>query len=213
MNTRLLLPTPEGIEEAARLLREGALVAIPTETVYGLAANALDSAAVASIFAAKGRPVDNPLIVHIADMQDWAPLVQTIPDNARRLAEAYWPGPLTIILPAAPCIPAEVRGGLTTVAVRFPADPVAQAVILHAGCPLAAPSANRSGAPSPTNAARVMEDMQGRIAAVLDGGSCAVGVESTVVDLCSEPPRLLRPGGITRRCWRRWWGRSGLTPL
>lgn len=197
MNTRLLLPTPEGIEEAARLLREGALVAIPTETVYGLAANALDSAAVASIFAAKGRPVDNPLIVHIADMQDWAPLVQTIPDNARRLAEAYWPGPLTIILPAAPCIPAEVRGGLTTVAVRFPADPVAQAVILHAGCPLAAPSANRSGAPSPTNAARVMEDMQGRIAAVLDGGSCAVGVESTVVDLCSEPPRLLRPGGIT----------------
>ncbi len=197
MNTRLLSPTPEGIEEAARLLREGALVAIPTETVYGLAADALNPQAVASIFAAKGRPMDNPLIVHIADIRDWAPLVQSIPENARRLAETYWPGPLTMILPAAPCIPAEVRGGLTTVAVRFPADPVAQAVILHAGCPLAAPSANRSGAPSPTNAARVMEDMQGRIAAVLDGGSCTVGVESTVVDLCSDPPRLLRPGGIT----------------
>ncbi len=197
MNTRLLFPTPEGIEEAARLLRAGALVAIPTETVYGLAADALNPAAVASIFAAKGRPMDNPLIVHIADIRDWAPLVRSIPANARRLAEAYWPGPLTMILPAAACIPTEVRGGLTTVAVRFPADPVAQAVILHAGCPLAAPSANRSGAPSPTNAARVMEDMQGRIAAVLDGGSCAVGVESTVVDLCSDPPRLLRPGGIT----------------
>ena len=197
MNTRLLQPTSQGIEEAARLLREGALVAIPTETVYGLATDALNPVAVASIFAAKERPMDNPLIVHIADLDDWAPLVQHIPEKARRLAEAYWPGPLTMILPAAPCIPAEVRGGLTTVAVRFPADPVTQAVIRRAGTPLAAPSANRSGAPSPTNAARVMEDMQGRIAAVLDGGDCAVGVESTVVDLCPETPRLLRPGGIT----------------
>lgn len=197
MNTRLLSPTPEGIQEAARLLQDGALVAIPTETVYGLAADALNPPAVASIFAAKGRPMDNPLIVHIADIRDWAPLVQSIPDKARRLADAYWPGPLTMILPAAACIPAEVRGGLSTVAIRFPADPIAQAVILHTGRPLAAPSANRSGAPSPTNAARVMEDMQGRIAAVLDGGSCTVGVESTVVDLCADPPRLLRPGGIT----------------
>ncbi len=197
MNTQLLKATTEGIQEAARLLRDGQLVAIPTETVYGLAADALNPVAVASIFAAKGRPMDNPLIVHIADFADWAPLVTAIPDNARRLAEAYWPGPLTIILPAADCIPNEVRGGLTTVAVRFPADPVAQAIILLSGRPFAAPSANRSGSPSPTNAARVMEDMQGRIAAVLDGGDSAVGVESTVISLCGDRPRLLRPGGIT----------------
>lgn len=197
MNTQLLKATTEGINEAARLLRDGQLVAVPTETVYGLAADALNPKAVASIFAAKERPMDNPLIVHIADVADWDPLVKEIPDNARRLAEAYWPGPLTIILPAADHIPNEVRGGLSTVAVRFPADPVAQAVILHSGCPLAAPSANRSGSPSPTNAVRVMEDMQGRIAAVLDGGDSAVGVESTVISLCGDKPRLLRPGGIT----------------
>jgi len=197
MDTRLLQPNTAGIDEAARLLQAGQLVAIPTETVYGLAANALDGAAVASIFAAKDRPVDNPLIVHIADERDWAPLVTHIPANAKKLAAAYWPGPLTMILPAVDCVPPEVTGGLTTVAVRFPAHPVAQAVILRAGCPLAAPSANRSGSPSPTNAARVAEDMQGRIAAILDGGDCAVGVESTVLDLCHTPPRLLRPGGIT----------------
>ena len=197
MDTRLLQPNTEGIEEAARLLASGRLVAIPTETVYGLAANALDGDAVTSIFAAKERPADNPLIVHIADERDWAPLVTHIPDNAKKLAEAYWPGPLTIILPAADCVPSVVTGGLTTVAVRFPDHPVAQAVILASGCPLAAPSANRSGSPSPTNAARVAEDMNGRIAAILDGGDCAVGVESTVVDLCHTPPRLLRPGGIT----------------
>lgn len=197
MDTKLLTPSSEGIDEAARLLQNGELVAIPTETVYGLAADALNGPAVASIFAAKGRPMDNPLIVHIADERDWAPLVKSIPAAAQKLADAYWPGPLTMILPAADCIPPEVRGGLTTVAVRFPSHPVAQAVILKSGCPLAAPSANRSGAPSPTNAQRVMEDMQGRIAAVLDGGSCDVGVESTVVDLCHTPPRLLRPGGIT----------------
>ncbi len=197
MNTETLQPNSEGIARAARLLAAGELVAIPTETVYGLAADALNPAAVASIFAAKGRPMDNPLIVHIGDIRDWDALVKEIPENARALAEAYWPGPLTIILPAADCIPKEVRGGLTTVAVRFPAHPVAQAVILQAGCPLAAPSANRSGAPSPTNAGRVMEDMQGRIAAVLDGGESAVGVESTVISLCGKTPRLLRPGGIT----------------
>lgn len=197
IKTALLPSTPAGIAEAARLLRQGQLVAIPTETVYGLAADALNGRAVAEIFAAKGRPMDNPLIVHIADIRGWTPLVQEIPEPARRLAEAYWPGPLTVILPASALVPAEVRGGLSTVAVRFPADPVAQAVIRQAGCPLAAPSANRSGAPSPTNAARVLEDMQGRIAAVLDGGDCTVGVESTVVDLSGPTPRLLRPGGIT----------------
>ena len=197
METLLLQPNNEGIDTAARLLQTGQLVAIPTETVYGLAADALDSDAVATIFAAKDRPMDNPLIVHIGDIKDWAPLVTHIPDTALRLADAYWPGPLTMILPAADCIPQEVTGGLTTVAVRFPSHPVAQAVILRSGCPLAAPSANRSGSPSPTNAARVIEDMQGRIPAVLDGGSCDFGVESTVLDLCHTPPRLLRPGGIT----------------
>ncbi len=210
--TKLLSPTPEGIDEAARLLRAGQLVAVPTETVYGLAADATNGRAVADIFAAKGRPMDNPLIVHIADLGDWAPLVQSIPDDAMRLAKAYWPGPLTIILPASPLVPPEVRGGLATVAVRFPADPVAQAVILHAGRPLAAPSANRSGAPSPTNAARVMEDMDGRIAAVLDGGECAVGVESTVIDLSRRPPRLLRPGGITPDMLRRVLGTIEIDP-
>ena len=155
MNTQLLQATPEGIREAARLLQAGELVAIPTETVYGLAADGLNGAAVAAIFGAKQRPMDNPLILHIADERDWAPLVREIPDNARKLADAYWPGPLTMILPAADCVPDEARGGLSTVAVRFPAHPVAQAVILQAGCPLAAPSANLSGSPSPTNAARV----------------------------------------------------------
>ena len=197
IETALLQPNTDGIDTAARLLRHGQLVAIPTETVYGLAANALDGAAVASIFSAKGRPMDNPLIVHIGDIKDWAPLVTHIPENAQKLADAYWPGPLTMILPAANHIPKEVTGGLSTLAVRFPSHPIAQAIILHSGCPLAAPSANRSGSPSPTNAARVMEDMDGRIAAVVDGGDCAFGVESTVIDLCHTPPRLLRPGGIT----------------
>lgn len=197
METRHLQPNAEGIDEAARLLAAGELVAIPTETVYGLAADALNSDAVSSIYVAKGRPSDNPLIVHIADFKDWEPLVTHIPDNARQLAEAYWPGPLTIILPASEKVPSVVTGGLTTVAVRFPSHPIAQAVILRSGCPLAAPSANRSGSPSPTNAQRVTEDMEGRIAAILDGGDCAVGVESTVIDLCHTPPRLLRPGGVT----------------
>lgn len=197
METRHLQPNPGGIDAAAHLLQAGELVAIPTETVYGLAADAMNAEAVSSIFVAKGRPSDNPLIVHIADEQDWEPLVTHIPDYARQLANAYWPGPLTIILPASDKVPKVVTGGLTTVAVRFPSHPIAQAVILRSGCPLAAPSANRSGSPSPTNAARVAEDMDGRIAAILDGGDCDVGVESTVVDLCHTPPRLLRPGGIT----------------
>lgn len=197
METKLLQPNTTGITEAARLLQEGYPVAIPTETVYGLAADALNPDAVASVFAAKERPMDNPLIVHIGDIQDWSPLVTHIPEKAAKLAEAYWPGPLTIILPAADCIPKEVTGGLNTVAVRFPSHPIAQAVILQSGCPLAAPSANRSGSPSPTNAHRVWEDMNGRIPAIIDGGNCDVGVESTVVDLCHDTPRLLRPGGIT----------------
>lgn len=197
MKTELLTASANDIQTAGRLLRGGQLVAIPTETVYGLAANALNAEAVFRIFAAKGRPGDNPLIVHIADMHDWAPLVTHIPEKAQALARAFWPGPLTIILPASPLVPQAVTAGLPTVAVRFPAHPVAREVIKAAGCPLAAPSANRSGSPSPTTALRVMEDMDGRIAAVVDGGGCAVGVESTVIDLSGETPRLLRPGGVT----------------
>lgn len=212
METIRLQPDEEGIEKAAALLRAGKLVAIPTETVYGLAANALDGAAVSHIFAAKGRPQDNPLIVHIAAFEDWGELVTEIPEVAVKLAKAYWPGPLTMILPHGPHIPEQVSAGLSTVAVRLPSHPIARRVIAAAGVPLAAPSANRSGIPSPTTAAHVLADMDGRIDAVLDGGPCEVGVESTVVDLSrlsnsSHPPRLLRPGGITLSMLERVAGR------
>ena len=195
--TLRLTDAPADLRRAAELLRAGELVAIPTETVYGLAADALNGRAVRKIFEAKGRPMDNPLIVHIADISDWAALVTHIPEKARALAAAYWPGPLTMILPHAPCIPDEVSAGLATVAVRFPAHPVARDLIRLTGRPLAAPSANRSGKPSTTTAAHVLHDMDGRIEAILDGGPCEVGVESTIVDLTGERPRLLRPGGVT----------------
>ncbi len=185
------------MERAGELLRCGDIVGFPTETVYGLAANALDPEAVKKIFAAKGRPVDNPLIVHIAELSQWAPLVREIPEAARRLAERFWPGPLTIILEKSDLIPMETSGGLSTVGVRFPAHPVAQALICAAGVPLAAPSANRSGRPSPTTFSHLREDMEGRAAALIDGGDCSVGVESTVITLAGDRPKLLRPGGIT----------------
>lgn len=188
---------PEDIARAGSILAAGGLVGIPTETVYGLAANALDAQAVLGIFAAKGRPADNPLIVHIAELSQWAPLVADLPPQALALAEAFWPGPLTVILPKSALIPDETSGGLPTVAVRFPAHSAAQAVIRAAGVPLAAPSANRSGRPSPTTFAHLREDMEGRADALLDGGDCGVGVESTVVSLAGERPRLLRPGEIT----------------
>lgn len=198
MQTKLLqADAPGAIETAAVILRNGGLVGLPTETVYGLAANALDGAAVAKIFAAKSRPMDNPLIVHISRFEQIYKLVREVPEAAKLLAERFWPGPLTIILPKSGLIPDEVSAGLDTVAVRFPSHPVARAVIEAAGVPLAAPSANLSGHPSPTTAAHVMNDMDGRIEAVLDGGACAVGVESTVVTLAEQPARLLRPGGIT----------------
>ena len=197
MHTEYLSTESADLQRAADLLRAGELVAIPTETVYGLAANALNGAAVAAIFAAKGRPADNPLIVHIADLSQWEPLVSHIPPQAMALAKAFWPGPLTMVLPKADYIPVEVSAGLKTVAVRMPSHPVARQLIALSGCPLAAPSANRSGIPSPTEARRVAEDMNGRIAAVVDGGACDVGVESTVVDLSVTPPRLLRPGAVT----------------
>ena len=197
MTTNYWEASPAAMQEAAALLRAGEVEALPTETVYGLAANALDPTAVSKIFEAKGRPQDNPLIVHIAHFDALAPLVRDIPDTARALAEAFWPGPLTLIFPRSALVPATTSGGLDTVAIRLPAHPVARKVIELAGVPLAAPSANRSGSPSPTTARHVLEDLDGRIAAVLDGGSCEVGVESTVLDLTGETPRLLRPGGIT----------------
>lgn len=213
MDTLLLRgDNPEDIERAGDILRRGGLVAIPTETVYGLAANALDGGAVKRVYEAKGRPSDNPLIVHIAHLSQLAPLVQEVPESAGKLADAFWPGPLTMILPKSPRIPREVSGGLSTVAVRFPAHPVAQAVIRAAGMPLAAPSANLSGKPSPTSFAHVKEDLLGRVDALLDGGDCGVGVESTVITLAEGTPRVLRPGGITLSALRRVLGRVEVDP-
>ena len=185
------------IDEAGAILRKGGLVAIPTETVYGLAANALDGSTVAKIFEAKGRPQDNPLIVHIADISEIDDLVAYVPPVVYDLADAFWPGPLTIILDKSEAVPDEVTAGLDTVAIRMPSHPVARKIIRAAGVPLAAPSANVSGKPSPTTAAHVIKDMDGKIDAIVDGGPCEVGVESTVITLAARKPRLLRPGRIT----------------
>ncbi|MEI6579607.1 MAG: L-threonylcarbamoyladenylate synthase [Eubacteriales bacterium] len=187
----------ENINAAAEIIKNGGVVAIPTETVYGLAANALNGEAVAKIFKAKGRPQDNPLIVHISNFEEIYPLVTEVPQQAIELAQAFWPGPLTIVLPKTNIIPNEVSAGLNTVAVRMPSHPIARAIIKAAGVPLAAPSANASGSPSPTSAQHVLDDLDGLIDAVVDGGECSVGVESTVISLVNKTPRLLRPGGIT----------------
>ena len=197
MRTEILEASPQGVARAGEILRAGGLAAIPTETVYGLAANALDGGAVKKIYAAKGRPGDNPLIAHIAEFSQLAPLVQRVPEAARVLAEAFWPGPLTIILERSGVTAPEISAGLDTVSVRLPAHPVARAVIEAAGVPLAAPSANLSGRPSPVSFAHVYADLNGRVDAILDGGDCQVGLESTVVTLVGERPRLLRPGGVT----------------
>ena len=189
---------PEDIAATGDILRRGGLAAIPTETVYGLAANALDAAAVRRIYEAKNRPADNPLIVHIADLSALGMLCQSVPDAAILLAAHFWPGPLTLVLPRREIVPDIVTAGLPSVAVRMPASSAALAVIRAAGTPLAAPSANRAGLPSPTTAAHVGDDMDGRIDAILDGGPCTLGIESTVLDLSGDRPRLLRPGGVTR---------------
>ncbi len=200
MKTKLIKvtsPDDKNLEEAGAILKNGGLVAIPTETVYGLAANALDSEAVKKIYQAKGRPSDNPLIVHISDLSQWKPLVREIPEKAKNLAVKYWPGPLTIILPKSDIVPAEVSGKLDTVAVRMPSNEIARAIIEKADVPLAAPSANTSGRPSPTNAKYVLSDLDGKIEMIVDAGDCEVGVESTVITLAAPVPRLLRPGAIT----------------
>jgi len=182
---------------AAELLRSGGLVALPTETVYGLGANGLDETAVAKIFAAKGRPNDNPLILHIASAEELVFYCREITCVTYQLAAAFWPGALTLVLKRKPVVPDAVTAGLGTVAVRCPDHPLTRAVIAAAGLPIAAPSANVSGKPSPTTAAHVLEDMDGKIDAVLDGGACDIGVESTILDLTTNPPHLLRPGGIS----------------
>lgn len=199
MKTQLFTNTPENIIKTAEILKKGGLAAIPTETVYGLAADALNGAAVAKIFAAKGRPMDNPLIVHVAEFEDIErfALVREIPEAAKKLAKVFWPGPLTIIMKKGGVIPDEVSAGLDTVAIRLPSHPSARAIIKAADTPLAAPSANLSGSPSPTTAQHVMNDMDGKIDAVFDGGACGVGVESTVITLAEDTPRLLRPGKVT----------------
>jgi L-threonylcarbamoyladenylate synthase len=189
----------QAMEEAATLLREGGIVAFPTETVYGLGADARSTAAVEAVFAAKGRPADNPLIVHIADRSQLTELITEIPPVALILMDEYWPGPLTIVLPLRPdVLSPRVTAGLDTVAVRMPNHPIALSLIAAAGCPVAAPSANRSGRPSPTLACHVTEDMDGRIDGVLDGGPAGVGIESTVVRVFPDGEiQVLRPGGIT----------------
>jgi L-threonylcarbamoyladenylate synthase len=202
MNTKVIQADKRDvgeIREAAEALREGGLVAFPTETVYGLGANALDPEAVAKIFKAKGRPQDNPLIVHIADKNDLKRLVKKIPEKATALTDAFWPGPLTLILKKSDIIPEVITGGLDTVAIRMPDNDIALALIKDSKVPIAAPSANLSGRPSPTSAKHVADDLSGRIAYIVDGGRTRIGVESTVLDLTVEPPTLLRPGGITTK--------------
>jgi L-threonylcarbamoyladenylate synthase len=190
-------PDPAAIQQAAETLRAGRLVAFPTETVYGLGANALDSEAVARIYSAKGRPAYNPLIVHIASPDQLDRVAVAVPDLARRLAEAFWPGPLTLVLKRHPHIPDNVSLGRDTVAVRLPSHPVAQALIAAAGVPVVAPSANRFTRPSATTAQHVIDDLTGHVDVILDGGPTPIGVESTVLDLTTTPPLVLRPGGVT----------------
>ena len=187
----------KSVKTAAEILKAGGTVAIPTETVYGLAASALDENAVKKIFEAKGRPQDNPLIVHIADISELGGVAREIPEAAYTAAERFWPGPLTMILRRGGKIPACVSAGLDTVAVRMPSDSTARDIIRESGLPLAAPSANTSGRPSPTSANYVLDDLDGKIDAVVMGGECSVGVESTVITLCTDPPRILRPGAVT----------------
>ena len=198
METKILpAASPDTPALAADIIKNGGLVAIPTETVYGLGADGLNPEAVAKIFEAKGRPQDNPLILHIAEAQELEKLCHDIPEAAYTLAEKFWPGPLTMVLPAKDIVPKCTTAGLPTVAVRCPDSTVTREIIRLAGVPVAAPSANISGKPSTTTADHVYHDHQGKIPMIVDGGPCRVGVESTIVDLTESPARLLRPGGIT----------------
>ena len=199
-------PDAGAVERAGQILKNGGLVAFPTETVYGLGGNALDPSASMKIYAAKGRPSDNPLIVHIADLDKIGVITEEFPEKARLLAEKFWPGPLTMILKKSPIVPFETTGGLDTVAVRFPSDLTAQALIRAAGGYVAAPSANASGRPSPTTAAHVAEDLGERIDMILDGGQVVIGLESTIVDFTEDVPVVLRPGFISLEMLREVLG-------
>lgn len=204
METKIVTIEEENIdeallEEAGRILREGGLVAFPTETVYGLGGDALNRESSRKIYEAKGRPSDNPLIVHINKWEDIYPIVSRVSPEAEKIAKAFWPGPLTMILPKADMVPLETTGGLHTVAVRMPSHKVAQKLITYAGGYVAAPSANSSGKPSPTQAKYVAEDMGGKIDMIIDGGEVGIGLESTIIDLTVTPPQILRPGYITQQ--------------
>lgn len=187
----------EGISEAAEILKQGGLVAFPTETVYGLGGNGLDKEAAKKIYAAKGRPSDNPLILHVSSMEEVYPLVKALPEKAKKLMEAFWPGPLTLVLPKSDIVPKESTGGLETVALRSPENALTLDLIRACGFPVAGPSANLSGRPSPTEASHVFEDLGGRIEGILEDGAVGIGVESTIVDFSEDCPTLLRPGAIT----------------
>lgn len=191
-------PTKEELQTAAGILQNGGLVAFPTETVYGLGGDGLRADAAKKIYEAKGRPSDNPLIIHIADIESLSRLTDSIPEKARILAEKFWPGPLTMIFPKSSQVPYGTTGGLDTVAVRMPSHPAALALIRESGVLIAAPSANTSGRPSPTKASHVKEDLDGKIDMILDGGTVGIGIESTIVDMTQEPPMILRPGYITK---------------
>ncbi|MBQ3122731.1 MAG: threonylcarbamoyl-AMP synthase [Firmicutes bacterium] len=197
METRILKPTTENIREAADIIKEGGLVAFPTETVYGLGANALDSEATAKIYAAKGRPSDNPMIVHIARASDIGQLTPRLSPTIVTLIDVFWPGPLTLIVKKKDIVPDVTTGGLDTVAIRMPDNQIALDLIEAAGCPIAAPSANLSGKPSPTKAQHVIDDLDGRIDAILEGEDCRIGIESTVLDVSGDIPVILRPGILT----------------
>lgn len=217
MNTRVFAAIENRLKEeelsiASETIRQGGLVAFPTETVYGLGADATNPIAAHKIYEAKGRPSDNPLIVHIADFSQLRKIVKKVPREAEVLAEKFWPGPLTMILEKNEAIPYETTGGLDTVAIRLPSHPTALQFIKHSGCMIAAPSANTSGRPSPTTAAHVLEDLRGKIDVVIDGGEVGIGIESTIVDLTGEIPTILRPGFITRQMLTETLGEVMLDP-
>lgn len=202
----------KSMKEAAKILNEGNMVAFPTETVYGLGANALDASASKKIYEAKGRPSDNPLIVHIANEDQLIPLVQEVPDNARKLMNAFWPGPLTMIFRKSEIVPHGTTGGLDTVAIRMPNHKIALKLIEVSNIPIAAPSANTSGRPSPTRAQHVLDDLNGRISMIIDGGEVGIGIESTIVDVTTDIPMILRPGYITKEMLEKVVGEVQIDP-
>ena len=208
MKTKLLTDTTEDIRIAAEIIAGGGLAAFPTETVYGLGADALNPEAVAKVYAAKGRPSDNPMIVHISSKGDLIKLTPRITEDMDKLMEAFWPGPMTMIVPRRPVVPDTTTGGLDTVGIRMPSHPAALELIRRSGCPIAAPSANLSGKPSPTTAKHVIDDLSGRVDAIICSGNCQVGIESSVIDMTGEEPMILRPGIITKEDFEQVLGKA-----